>query len=155
MKISALLAAMLALVIWSGAPPAAAAGAPVAEINVDQDSNLAIRGYDPVAYFESGRPTKGSPEFSYVWKNAKWVFSSAENRDMFKANPAAYAPQFGGYCAYGAANGHVADGDPEAWQIHKGKLYLNLNARVHEVWQSQIDGNIADGDAKWPQLVQQ
>jgi len=155
MKLSALLAALLALVIWSGTAPAIAASAATSEINVDQDSKLAIHGYDPVAYFESGKPAKGKPEFSHVWKNAKWVFSSAKNRDLFKANPTAYAPQFGGYCAYGVARGHVADGDPESWQIHKGKLYLNLNARVHEVWQKELDGNITAGDANWPKLVKQ
>ncbi|MGI9415521.1 MAG: YHS domain-containing (seleno)protein [Hyphomicrobiales bacterium] len=155
MRLSTLFAAMLALVVWSGTAPVMAAGAAGAEINVDQVSKLAIHGYDPVAYFRTGRPAKGKPEFTVTWKNAKWAFSSAENRDLFKADPQAYAPQYGGYCAYGAAHGHMADGDPEAWTIHAGKLYLNLNARVHEVWQTQIDENISAGDKKWPELVQQ
>jgi len=91
-------------------------------------------GYDTVAYFTMGKPVKGSPDFATEWKGATWQFSSAENLEKFKANPAAFAPQYGGYCAYGVAKGSLVKGEPEQWKIVDGKLYLNYSAGVQKTW---------------------
>ena len=104
-----------------------------AAINVDND-NVAIHGYDTVAYFTEGKPVKGKDDFEQVWEDARWQFSSATNLELFNANPERYAPQFGGYCAGGLAAGEYADGDPEAWTIVDGKLYLIKNMDLREFW---------------------
>ena len=99
---------------------------PKAEIpayNIDS-ANVAIHGYDTVAYFTEGKATKGKSEFEHQWQDARWHFSSTTNRDLFAANPVRYAPQYGGYCSLGLAVGEYANGDPEAWSIVDGKLYL-------------------------------
>ena len=84
------------------------------------------------------------------WKGAEWRFASAANRDLFSAEPEKYAPQFGGYCAFAVSLGYLAKGDPEAWTVHDGKLYLNYNKSVRKRWAKDIDGNIEKGDANWP-----
>ena len=94
-------------------------------VNTGYFGNVAIRGYDPVAYFTEGRPTKGSPEISHDWLGATWHFSNARHRDAFASEPIRYAPQYGGFCALGTANEEAsANIDPEAWRIVGGKLYL-------------------------------
>ena len=80
----------------------------------------AIRGYDPVAYFNESKPVKGNPGLTYKWKESDWYFSGKQNLEAFKANPEKYAPQYGGYCAYGTADGHKAPTDPDAWTITDG-----------------------------------
>jgi hypothetical protein len=90
-------------------------------------NNQAIGGYDPVAYFKESKPVKGQDQFTFVWKDATWKFSSAENLNDFKATPEKYAPQFGGYCAYGMSENHKAPTSPDAWTIVDEKLYLNYN----------------------------
>ena len=97
-------------------------------------NNLAINGYDPVAYFTEGKPIKGNDSLSMEWKHAKWVFSSKANLDSFKLNPENYAPQFGGYCAYGMSRGYKAPSEGDAWSIVAGKLYLNYNLDVRTLW---------------------
>jgi hypothetical protein len=92
-------------------------------INKDAE-DLAIRGYDTVAYFTDGRPVKGSPEFEHVWQDARWRFASAEHRSLFASDPDRYAPQFGGFCTGGVALGRLTPIDPEAWVIIEGRLYL-------------------------------
>ena len=86
---------------------------------------LAVKGYDPVAYFTVGEPTKGSPDITYRWSDAEWRFSSIEHRDLFVADPTKYAPQFGGNCAVAAATGHRVSASPKQWRIENGHLYLN------------------------------
>ena len=86
---------------------------------------IAIRGYDPVAYFTVGEPTKGSSDFTHQWADAEWHFSSAEHRDLFTANPTDYAPQFGGNCAVAAATAHRANTSPKSWRVEDGHLFLN------------------------------
>jgi hypothetical protein len=85
---------------------------------------LAIRGYDPVTYFTDGKPTRGLPEFSHDWDEHRYLFSSAQHRDLFKADPVRYAPQFGNFCAMALAKGQVVIADPENWLISDGKLYV-------------------------------
>ena len=88
------------------------------------DTPLAIKGYDPVAYFTLGKPTKGVPEFAYDWDDHRYLFVSAEHRDRFKADPVRYAPQFGNYCAMALAKGEIVIANPENWLVNDGKLYV-------------------------------
>ncbi|MBL0741925.1 YHS domain-containing (seleno)protein [Chryseolinea lacunae] len=113
-------------------------------------SGEAIQGYDPVAYFKVGKPVKGKSEFSYQWKDATWHFASAQNLEAFKASPETFAPQFGGYCAYGVADGHKATTSPDAWTIVGDKLYLNYNKDVMALWRKDQPGFIQKANANWP-----
>lgn len=122
-------------------PGLSAAGAP-----------LALHGYDPVAYFTAGQPTRGSDELAYVHDGAAYRFSSQANLDAFKAEPARYAPQYGGFCAYGVAVGKKFDGDPTLWKIEEGKLYLNLNEQIYATFLKDIDGNVEKADGNWPRI---
>ena len=88
------------------------------------DVPLAIKGYDPVAYFTDGKPTRGAPEFEYQWDEHRYRFASAEHRDLFKADPVHYAPQFGNFCAMALALGKVVVANPENWLVSDNKLYV-------------------------------
>lgn len=112
-----------------------------------------IGGYDVVAYFREGRAVKGSADHSVMWKGAMWHFSTAENRDHFEMNPMAYAPQYGGYCAYAVSRGYTASVAPDAWKIVDGKLYLNYSKSVRRLWQQDIPGNITKANANWPGVL--
>ena len=116
---------------------------------------LAIKGYDPVAFFRDGSPVEGSREFELTWKEAKWRFASAEHRDLFEADPEKYAPQYGGYCAWAVAQGTTASVDPKnAWEIVEGKLYLNYDKEIQAKWAEDIPGNIKKADANWPAVLE-
>lgn len=115
---------------------------------------FAVGGYDPVAYFEAGKPVEGTDEFATEYKGATWRFASAESRDKFIASPETFAPQYGGYCAWAVSQGYTASGDPKYWRIVDGKLYLNYDASVQETWETDIPGFIAKGDANWPAVLQ-
>ena len=119
-----------------------------ANYNVDS-ANVAIHGYDTVAYFTDGKPTKGNNEFEYEWEDARWLFSSATNLELFKANPERYAPQFGGYCAGGLAVGEYAEADPELFTITDGKLYLLKNEEYQTVWRGSPETSIHFGEYNW------
>lgn len=123
------------------------------EINTTFFGNLAIEGYDPVAYFTESRPVKGDKKFEFSWKGANWRFSSSENLETFKANPEQYAPQYGGYCAYAVALNDTASIDPTQFTVHEGKLYLNYNKKINGKWLANRDGYIMDADRNWPQLL--
>lgn len=129
--------------------PAQAAKAPV---YTPAFSNLAIEGYDPVSYFE-GKPAKGDAKFSATHKGAEYRFVSAQSLARFKANPDAYLPQYGGYCAWAVSQGYTAKADPLAWKVVGGKLYLNYDQSVQKRWAADIPGNIAKGDRNWPQVL--
>jgi YHS domain-containing protein len=114
---------------------------------------VAIKGYDPVAYFTEGKPVKGDSKFAYEWNGAKWHFANAAHRDAFQAAPEKYAPQFGGYCAWAVSRNYTASTDPlNAWKIVDGKLYLNYDRDVQKTWEEDIRGNIAKADGNWPKL---
>lgn len=109
------------------------AGSPKPPVNsVD---GVALKGYDAVAYFTEAKPVRGQAQFRLVWNGAVWRFASAEHRDFFMAMPEKYAPRFGGYCAWAVSHGYTADGDPEAWKIVDGKLYINYSRRVQKRWE--------------------
>jgi YHS domain-containing protein len=114
-------------------------------------SRTGAGGHDVVAYFREGRPVRGVSRFSHEWRGATWRFASAANRDAFAANPAAYAPAYGGHCAWAAAQGYKAKGDPEHWRIVDGRLFLNYNADVQQKWEKDIPGFIAAADGSWAQ----
>jgi YHS domain-containing protein len=120
-----------------------------AQHNVDS-SGLAIQGYDPVAYFTEKKPVPGKAEFTATHEGAIYRFASAANRDAFVAAPAKYAPQYGGWCAYGVASGYKAKIEPDAWTVVDGKLYLNYSQSVRRTWSSDVPGYIRKGDANWP-----
>ena len=124
-----------------------------ADIDMSVDSNdLAIKGYDPVAYFTDAGAVQGSPEFTATYKNAIYQFSSSENRDQFRADPQAYAPQYGGYCAFGVAMGKKFETDPNAWKIEDGKLYLNLDKSVQKRWLEDTQVFIQDANTNWTSI---
>jgi YHS domain-containing protein len=113
----------------------------------------AIRGYDPVAYFTLGEPTRGRDQFTASWQGATYKFASAANLELFKADSAAYAPQYGGYCAYAVAKGATAGTVPEAWTIVDGKLYLNYSLVVQQRWRKDVPGYIKAADRNWPAVL--
>jgi YHS domain-containing protein len=112
----------------------------------------AINGYDVVAYFIESKPVIGVTQFSTTWKEATWYFVSKENLAIFMTDPEKYAPQFGGYCAYGTSQGHKAPTDPEAWTIVDGKLYLNYSKDVKVKWNKNQKELIDQANAKWPKI---
>src|SRR6478735_8935781 len=115
-------------------------------------SSGAIRGYDPVAYFTVGKPVKGDPKISFHWNDADWYFSSQANLDAFKSSPEKYAPQFGGYCAYGVSDNHKAPTESDAWTIVDGKLYLNYNNDVKSLWSKDRANRIKKANELWPEI---
>ncbi|MCA9526105.1 MAG: YHS domain-containing protein [Myxococcales bacterium] len=110
---------------------------------------LALHGHDPVAYFTDGRPVLGSAEHASVYQDATYYFASAAHRATFEANPAKYAPQYGGFCAYGASVGKKFDGHPAVFLVRDGKLYLNLAPAIAEKFSADVAGHIARADAQW------
>lgn len=144
---ASLILSMLALVLTAG-PGAEAAD----KVNKSRFGGVAIEGYDAVAYFEDGQPVEGSKDFTFEWMDATWRFASAEHRDLFKADPEKYAPQYGGYCAYAVSQGGTAGIDPEAWSIVDGKLYLNYNQKIQKKWEADRDAFIEAADENWPNL---
>ena len=130
-------------VAWAGSP-----------VNTGYFDNVAIMGYDPVAYFTDGRAVKGSEQFAYKWLGATWQFASTEHQQTFAATPIRYAPQYGGLCALGVANGERSvNVDPEAWRIVDGKLYLFFgNGGLEQDWDPHPEAVVAKADAKWPAI---
>jgi YHS domain-containing protein len=142
-----LLALSLALAPIAVSTPALADKAP---IWTSFGSNVAISGYDPVAYFTLGRPTQGSATFKANYQGAEFRFASAANRAAFVANPAHYAPQFGGYCAWAVSQGYTAGIDPTAWAVVDGNLYLNYNRTIQARWQADRANLIVAANRNWP-----
>jgi YHS domain-containing protein len=108
-----------------------------------------LSGYDPVAYFIAGMPMPGDPKLTQQWQGATFRFTSAETLKAFVADPARYAPQFGGWCAWAASQGRLAKPDPTIWHIVNGKLYLNCSKQAEEKWLTDVPGNIAKAEAFW------
>ena len=121
---------------------------PVAPI--DARAGLGLEGYDVVAYFTEHRPLKGSESYTSQWQGVTWRFTSAEHRDLFAANPAHYAPQYGGYCAYAVSHGTTAHGDPSQWAVVDDRLFVNNNPLARKLWESHRARNIRVGDVNWP-----
>ena len=120
-----------------------------AEVPIFATDEGAIRGYDPVTYFTIGEPTKGIDKFTASWQGATFKFTSAANLELFKAEPAAYAPQYGGFCALGMAHGGAVPTDPTAWTIYEDQLYLNMIPAVTITWRYNPDKLVPRADENW------
>lgn len=120
-------------------------------VNVDADG-LALEGHDPVAYFTENMPVKGSAEFSATHDGATYQFASAENKALFEAEPARYAPQYGGFCAFGLSYGSRAPVEIDKFSIVDGKLYLNFNGDIQSRWQQDVPGYIEKANANWSKI---
>lgn len=125
-----------------------------AELNaqgvVNSREGVAIHGFDPVAYHTEGRAVEGRQDFAFSWEGADWYFASSENRDLFAADPERYAPAYGGYCAWAVSRNGIADIDPNAFVIHEGQLYLNINQRFNRRFSDNLADNIQRAQANWP-----
>ena len=116
-------------------------------------SRVAVGGYDPVAYFTQGQPVRGTAAHRLTHQGYEYRFASAQNLAAFRANPARYLPQYGGYCAWAVSQGYTAAGNPRNWRIVDGKLYLNYNDEIQQRWERDIPGFIRTGDANWPRVL--
>ena len=135
------------------ASPLLARPAQAMSAEIFSEDGLAIRGTDPVAYFTQTKPVAGLASHELMWRGAVWRFASAENLTAFEMDPARYAPQYGGYCAYALSKGALASTAPEAWTVHEGKLYLNYSVGVRGIWAQDVPGNIALANAQWPAVL--
>ena len=117
-------------------------------------SSLALQGYDTVAYFTLSEATKGSAAFATTYQGAEFRFASEENLNLFLGDPAKYAPQYGGYCAWAVAQGKTAKGDARRWAVVDGKLYLNYNKGIQKRWDKKRAEFITSGDQNWPTVLQ-
>ncbi len=149
---SFIMAGLAAGIVTIAAPVPVAYGADKAPVYTSWKNNVAVGGYDAVSFFKN-KPLEGNSDFSYAYKGAEWHFSSEANRDLFKANPEAFAPQYGGYCAWAVAGGKLAKGSPKHWTIEDGRLYLNYNGKVKERWLADKAARIAQADKIWPGIL--
>ena len=142
MKMKSILSALL---IWAGLTTAAVAGS-------NEHSTMAVNGYDLVSYHIAKRPVRGNGHFVSVHQGVTYLFSSEGNKDTFDRNPAKYVPAYGGYCAFGVSVGKKFVGDPEVWRIVDGKLYLNLDENIQDMWLKDVPGRIKSANANWSDI---
>jgi len=138
---------LLVAVVAALADSAGSSEPPVAAVNTTD--GVGLKGYDPVAYFINGQPTKGAGRYGLQWKGITYRFASAENLQRFKAKPQKYLPQYGGYCAYAMSINRIADISPTEWTIFGGKLYLNNNFISQTLWSLDKSGRISSADRNW------
>lgn len=143
-------AALAAAVVLSATALVAQDGRGAVNLNAN---GVILHGYDAVAYHTAGEPVMGSEEFTATHDGATYRFASAANRDTFLADPARYAPAYGGYCAMGVAVGQKYDVRPEAFRIVDGRLYMNKDLRTQRAWARDIPGNNDKADTNWPQVM--
>jgi YHS domain-containing protein len=169
------LAGLVLLVVSASAPASAGQQDQVGvyDINVshgltftgrsnDPPAPLALRGYDPVSYFTDGKPQLGTVQHAVLHDGAIYWFTSGEHQKMFQLEPGRYLPQYGGFCAYGVTQKTKFDGDPLLWNIHRGKLYLNVTPALQDKWLGKglingvtgrnLDANVADADRNWSSI---
>ena len=146
------LALVLALAVSATALTNMVATAGPMPISTTRD-NVAVSGYDPVGYFVSAKPVKGSTDITANYGGATWRFATEANRTAFLANPAKFLPQYGGYCAWAVSQGYTAPSDPNVWKIVDGKLYLNYNRSVGRDWEANAAANISRADGNWPKML--
>ena len=116
------------------------------------EKGVAIKGYDPVAYFTEQKAVEGINAYSTEWSGVIWQFKNEDNLQTFKNDPAKYAPQFGGWCAYGVSDNHKSPTDPFAWTIIDSKLYLNYSPKVKEKWIVNTEKLIDQANKYWVEL---
>ena len=114
---------------------------------------LAIKGYDPVAYFTVGSPVRGLPKIEYEWDEHRYRFSRPEHRELFKADPVRYAPQFAGLCAISLSRGAIVEANPEYWLISEGKLYIFNKPRGPDLFQRALAGNVVKANENRPLVL--
>ena len=119
----------------------------------NESNGVAIKGYDPVAFFKDSNPVRGKDDLRFEYKGSNFVFANAENRAAFATAPEKYAPQYGGYCAFGTARGYKADIDPSTFTVIDGRLYLNYNAQVQREWSADTGRFIRQADERWPTVT--
>ena len=116
-------------------------------------TGLALQGYDPVAYFTDGAATKGNFKITAIHDGATYRFANEDHKAAFEADPAAYLPQYGGFCAFGTAMGFKFDADPTQWKIVEGELFLNLAPEIHARWEGDQANLIGQADANWTEIA--
>jgi YHS domain-containing protein len=141
--LAALASAALAMPAYADQPP----------VHVGLLSSVAVGGYDPVAYFVSGQPTRGEAQFQATHRGVQYRFANAENLARFRTSPEAYLPQYGGYCAWAVSHGATAGGNPQNWRIVGGRLYLFSSATLQRRWAMDIPNLVRLGDANWPGVL--
>ena len=130
------------------------AGLANAGVDTETDENSVIlAGHDAVAYFTQGKPVLGSANYTAVYNGAIYRFSSAANRDSFRADPERYAPQYGGFCAYGMTFGKKFEVDGKAFEVVDGKLYVNKNRKVYEAWKEDVPKHLREANSHWPRVI--
>ncbi len=120
--------------------------------SIFHQQGTALHGYDVVAFFTDSTAVAGKTEHHYEWQGVTWLFASKAHRDAFAADPVHYAPQYGGFCAYGTAGGYKAPTQIETWTIVDGKLYFNYNAKVKALWSKDIPGLVNKADLNWQKI---
>ncbi len=123
-------------------------------VNVAGASEVALNGYDPVAFFTDSKPTNGNFKITETHRSATYYFANKENKKLFAMDPEKYAPQNGGFCSFGVSVGALFPVDINTWQVYNEKLYLNLNADILQMFKKDMDGNIAKAAKNWPDLVE-
>jgi YHS domain-containing protein len=144
-------ASLLSLFLLLAGPLRAGVPGSTAPINVDAQG-LALRGYDPVAYFEDGKPTRGVESLSASYDGARYVFASESHRKLFLENPKKYIPEYGGFCAVGTSFGEKVDVDPETGKIVNGKLYLNNSSKAQAIFDHDTRNTISRANRNWPRV---
>ena len=140
---------LLIVMLTMHAPPVLA----FEEINKSYFSGMALEGYDAVSYFTRSKAVEGSKDYAIEWKGATWLFSSDANRELFTANPEAYAPQYGGYCSNQMSLGNLSDIDADVWRIIDNRLYLFGHDAGRVRWASETEQRIVDADLYWRKFL--
>ncbi len=146
---SAIKLVVAALAIWL----LSACGTPYATVASRSGEPVMLLGYDPVAYFTKGEPTRGKAQFKTNLPDRTYYFASAENQALFTGNPAKYEPQYGGFCASGAAFAIKLGSDPTAWQIYDGRLFIFGDVLGQTAWQLDPVWNVDHADKLWPGIA--
>ena len=142
-----------AILVAQNAAPSESKSSNTAKVCVDS-KGVILRGCDAVAFFRQGKPAKGNPGIESTYQGAIYLFASTADKSDFDKEPAKFAPRYGGFCAYGVANGVMTGiGDPDAFVVYKGKLYLGGNQAALRGFMSEIDSNIDKADTNWRQLT--
>jgi YHS domain-containing protein len=152
-KLRPLLAALILMTVQVGhmVQTPAQAGVPGSKSQINLDAHgVALGGYDPVAYFESGKPTHGVAAISASYGGARYLFATAAHRRVFLKNPQRYLPEFGGFCVVGTAFGEKVDVDPETGKVVNGKLYLNNSQRALDIFNKDQTSTITKAESNWP-----
>jgi YHS domain-containing protein len=123
-------------------------------VNVSGVSNMAVNGYDPVAFFTDAKPVNGSPFITAEYQGAIYLFASEEHKKLFSESPDKFAPQFGGFCAYGVGLDKLFPIDINTWQVRDNKLYLNLNSAILKEFNADFSGNVDRAAKNWPALIE-